>query len=259
LHCAIYCDAAERAARQGGAVLREMAGEVAVTEKAPGDLVTAADLAAQQVIQQALLAEFPDHTFLGEESGCAPDPAAEFRWIVDPLDGTTNYVHGLEFYAVSIALEARGELVAGVIYEPASGRCFRATAGGGAFMDGQPIRVSAVSALRHALLVTGFPPNLRGRTDLWELFEAFCGASHSVRRLGSATLDLAYVACGRFDGFYAGNLHCWDAAAGVLLVREAGGHVTNLDGTPYNLYTPDILASNGLIHDAMVQIATRGR
>jgi myo-inositol-1(or 4)-monophosphatase len=254
-----YCDVAERAARRAGAILREMAGKFSVREKGHGDLVTSADLAAQEAIQQSLLAEFPDHAFLGEESREAPDPAAEFRWIVDPLDGTTNYVHGVDFYAVSIGLERRGELIAGVIFEPAAERCFRATYGGGAFLDGKPIRVSEIVELRRALLLTGFPPNLRGRDDLWALFQEFCSESHSVRRLGSAALDLANVASGRFEGFYSTNLHCWDAAAGVLLVREAGGQVTKLDGSPYSLYTADMLATNGLVHQAMVEVAQRMR
>ena len=253
-----FCDVAEQAARCAGAILLDMAGKFSVREKGRGDLVTSADLASQEAIRETLLAAFPSHSFLGEESTVAPDPAADFRWIVDPLDGTSNYVHGLEFYAVSIGLEHRGELIAGVIYDPAAARCFKATAGGGAFLNDSPIRVSSVDFLRSALLVTGFPPGMRGRADLLRLFEEFCSESHSVRRLGSAALDLAYVACGRFDGFYAPNLHPWDAAAGAVIVREAGGLVTNLDGSPYNLYTPDILATNCRIHDAMVGVAASG-
>ena len=252
-----FCEVAQHAARRGGAILLDMAGTRSVREKGRGDLVTSANLASQDAIRDTLLTAFPSHTFLGEESTVGPDPAADFRWIVDPLDGTSNYVHGLEFYAVSIGLEHRGELIAGVIYDPAADRCFRATAGGGAFLNDSPIRVSSVDSLRAALLVTGFPPGMRGRADLLRLFEEFCSESHSVRRLGSAALDLAYVACGRFDGFYAPNLHPWDAAAGALLVREAGGLVTNLDGSPYDLYTPDILASNGRLHHSMVDVSNR--
>lgn len=254
-----FCAVAEHAARRAGAILLDMAGKVSVREKGRGDLVTTADLASQESIRETLLTAFPSHTFLGEESIAAPDPAADFRWIVDPLDGTSNYVHGLEFFAVSIGLEHRGEQIVGVIYDPSADRCFKATAGGGAFLNDAPIRVSAVDSLRAALLVTGFPPGMRDRADLLRLFEEFCSESHSVRRLGSAALDLAYVASGRFDGFYAPNLHPWDAAAGAVIVREAGGRVTNLDGTPYNLYTPDILASNGAIHGAMVCVAARFR
>ncbi len=236
-----------------------MAGRASVREKGRGDLVTTADFAAQDLIRTTVLAEFPSHAFIGEESKDGPPPDADYRWIVDPLDGTSNYVHGFEFYSVSIALEARGQLIAGVVYDPSADRCFHATAGDGAYLNNERITVSAVSDLRHALLVTGFPPGLRGRADLLRLFEEFCAESHSVRRLGSAALDLAYVACGRFDGFYAPNLHCWDAAAGVLILREAGGRVTNLDGSPYDLYTPDILATNGRIHEAMVDVAGRVR
>jgi myo-inositol-1(or 4)-monophosphatase len=263
-----HCDVAERAARRAGHILTDMAGSVSVHEKGRGDLVTSADLASQEAIRETLLGAFPSHSFLGEESA-PPTPVSsprgdrdgsegwEFRWIVDPLDGTSNYVHGLEFYAVSIGLEHRGELVVGVIYEPTSDRCFHATVGGGAFLNRSAIRVSPVSSLRSALLVTGFPPGMRGRADLLRLFEEFCSECHSVRRLGSAALDLAYVASGRFDGFYAPNLHPWDAAAGLVILREAGGKVSNLDGSTYNLYTPDILASNGTIHDAMTQVAAR--
>ncbi len=254
-----YREVAERAARQAGSLLRDMAGRVSVREKGRGDLVTTADIAAQDLIRTTVLAEFPDHAFIGEESKGGPPVDADYRWIVDPLDGTSNYVHGFEFYSVSIALESRGGLVAGVVYDPSADRCFHATAGDGAFLNNERITVSTVSSLRDALLVTGFPPGLRGRADLLRLFEEFCAESHSVRRLGSAALDLAYVACGRFDGFYAPNLRCWDAAAGVLIVREAGGRVTNLDGSPYDLYTPDILATNGGIHAAMVDVAGRVR
>ncbi len=245
---------AEQAARKAGSILLDMAGKVSIREKGRGDLVTSADLASQEAIRETLLTTFPSHSFLGEESPAASNPAAEARWIVDPLDGTSNYVHGLEFYAVSIGLEFRGELVVGVIFDPAGNRCFSAIAGGGAFVNGEPIRVSTASTLRESLLVTGFPPGMRGRTDLLRLFQEFCSECHSVRRLGSAALDLAYVACGRFDGFYAPNLHPWDAAGGVVIVREAGGRVTNLDGSPYRLETPDILASNGLIHTPMIQV-----
>ena len=252
-----YGEVAEQAARRAGAILRKMASEFSVREKGRGDLVTTADVASQEAIRQVLLGEFPNHAFVGEEGQQKPDPTAEFRWIVDPLDGTSNYVHGVEFYAVSIGLEARGQLVAGVIYDPNADHCFKATAGGGAFLNLQPIRVSQVSRLRDALIVTGFPPNIRGRADLWRLFEEFCSESHSVRRLGSSALDLAYVAWGRFDAFYSLNHHCWDVAAGVLILREAGGHVTNLTGSTHDLYAPSILATNGLVHQEAIAVVKR--
>src|SRR5437773_4632956 len=151
-----------------------MAGIASVREKGPGDLVTSADLASQDAIRETILNAFPSHSFVGEESGLSSIPVAEYRWIVDPLDGTSNYVHGLEFYAVSIGLEYRGDLVVGIIYEPTSDRCFRAMAEGGAFLNGLPIRVSSVELLRSALLVTGFPPGMRGRADLLRMFEGFC-------------------------------------------------------------------------------------
>jgi myo-inositol-1(or 4)-monophosphatase len=254
-----HVEVAERAARYAGEILIEMAGNVSVREKGPGDLVTSADLASQEAIRQTIFDRFPTHAFVGEESAIESASDAELVWIVDPLDGTSNYVLGLEFFAVSIGLVRHGTPVVGVIYDPTQRRCFRATDQGGAYLDGQPIHVSQVSTLRNALLVTGFPPGMRGRDDLLRLFEEYCAESHSVRRLGSAALDLAYVACGKFDGFYAPNLRPWDAAAGVLLVQEAGGTITNLDGSPYNLYTPDILATNARIHDAMVNIANSMR
>ena len=252
-----YSEVAEQAARRGGEILLGKAETFSVRERGPSDLVTSADLASQQAIRQTILAEFPEHTFLGEEGPEEPDPEAQYRWIVDPLDGTTNYVHRLEFFCVSIALELRGELVVGVIYDPNADRCFKATRGGGAVLNGQAIRVSQVSELRQALLVTGFPPAMHKRPDLLRLFADYSALCHSVRRLGSAALDLAYVAWGRLDGFYSTNLHSWDAAAGAVIVREAGGQISNLDGTAYDLYTPDILASNGLVHQAMVLVASR--
>lgn len=248
---------AEWAARRAGQVLLDMRADATIREKGPGDLVTSADLAAQDVIRRTIHDRFPTHRILGEEGSAEPDPHSEFRWIVDPLDGTSNYVHRFEFFAVSIAAEHRGELLAGVIFDPTAKRCFTAWRCGGAWLNGQPIRVSPVTELRQALLCTGFPARMRGRRDLLALFEEFCSESHAVRRLGSAALDLAYVAMGSFDGFYSTHLHAWDAAAGVLLVREAGGCVTRLDGSAYDVDTPDILASNGRVHDAMSQLAGR--
>ena len=249
------CETAEEAARQGGKILIEMADDFSVREKGLSDLVTSADLASQAAIRKRILEEFPQHTFLGEEGNEQPDPDAEYRWIVDPLDGTTNYVHGLEFFAVSIGLEFRGDLIVGVIYDPSFDRCFKATLGGGAFVADKAIRASQVDQLREALLVTGFPPGKHLRTEQVRLFVEYSTRSHSVRRLGSAALDLAYVACGRFEGFYSTSLQSWDAAAGALIVQEAGGQISNLDGTSYDLYTPDILATNGGIHEAMVEIS----
>ncbi len=255
--------AALDAARVGGDVLLRYRGRVKARQKAPGDVVTKADVEAEEAIRRFLLEQFPEHAFLGEEGAAAGDAEAgatgpaTVRWVVDPLDGTANYLHGLDLFAVSIAATVGTDVEVGVIYAPATDELYYAAREQGAWLNGEQIHVSAVHELSAALLVTGFPPRPRRRPELLELFAAFCEASHAVRRLGSAALDLAYVAAGRFDGFYATHLHAWDCAAGVLLVQEAGGRVTKLDGTVFDLYEPDLLATNGLIHDQMVAIARK--
>jgi len=253
-----YLEQAETAARAAGAIIQDYRGRFEVEEKARADLVTSADPAAQAAIIDSLRSRFPDHTFLGEEKGAEPDPAIPFRWVIDPLDGTTNYAHGFPFYAVSIALEVHGELAVGVVYDPSRDELFRAAKGLGAFCNGKPMKVSATSQLTESLLATGFPPLLgtentaRALADLFILFARKC---HSVLRLGSAALSLAYAAAGRLDGVYAYNWKPWDSAAGVVLVREAGGRITNTDGSPvYDLYRPDILCSNGPLHDEMASM-----
>ncbi len=248
--------AAIDAARLAGDILLRYRGRVKARQKGPGDVVTKADVEAEEAIRQFLLDRFPSHGFLGEEGGGSGMPAsAPVRWIVDPLDGTANYLHGLDLFAVSIAAETDQGIEVGVIYGPAVQELYYAAREQGAWLNGEQIHVSAVPDLSNALLVTGFPPRPKRRPELLELFAAFCEASHAVRRLGSAALDLAYVAAGRFDGFYATHLNAWDCAAGVLLVTEAGGRVTQLDGSPFDLYVPDLLASNGLIHDQMIAVA----
>jgi myo-inositol-1(or 4)-monophosphatase len=254
----LFLEAAIEAAEAGGQLLLDLRGRVKPEPKGPGDVVTRADRAAEALIRQILMAKFPTHHFLGEEGGASSEQTwtpGQLRWIVDPLDGTANYVHGLEFFAVSVALELDGAVLVGVVYAPLLRQRFTALRGGGARLNGETLHVSDVEHLSRALLVTGFPPKLERRPELLKLFEGYCSRSHAVRRLGSAALGLAYVAAGKFDGFYATHLHAWDAAAGVLLVEEAGGNVTKLDGSPFQLFEPDLLATNGKIHDQMIAVA----
>jgi len=250
-----YLELAEQAARRAGQVLLDMKGRFTVRRKGWQDLVTSADLAAQEAARECLLDAFPDHTVLGEEAPSRFDPTAPFRWIIDPLDGTTNYVHGLDYYAVSIALEHKYNLLVGVIYAPELQQCFKAANGQGAFCNDTQIKVSDVADIADALVATGFPPQLDKRPDLIKLFERYSVKTHAVRRLGSTALNLAYTAMGRFDAFYSATIHSWDVAAGALLVWEAGGSVSNLDGGTYDLYRPDILATNGHIHQQMLNVA----
>lgn len=259
-----YLDAASEAARRGAAVLekwRQSALDLQVHEKGPADLVTNADLESQQTIRDYLTKQFPDHHFLGEEDQSATArPAADAppTWIVDPLDGTTNYVHDCPLYCVSIGLQVAGELVAGVILEPRRQELFTAAKGHGARLNGKALRVSRTAALDQALLSTGFPPDLRGHEVTLDWFRHFSLRSRSVRRTGSTALNLAYIAAGRFDGYWGLGNHVWDVAAGVVLIREAGGMLTNIDGTEYDPFRPDALASNGALHAVLLSSFREG-
>jgi myo-inositol-1(or 4)-monophosphatase len=252
---AICLVAAQEAARRGAAVLEEWRSRFQVRAKARFDFVTDADLASQKVIREYLLDRHPDHAFLGEEDAVKserPGPDAPPTWIVDPLDGTTNYVHDCPLYCVSVGLHAEGELVAGAIHDPSRREAFGAARGHGSWLNGQRLRTSSVARLDEALLATGFPPDMRGQERSLAWWRHFSLRTHSLRRTGSTALNLAYVACGRFDGFWAFDNHPWDVAAGVVIVREAGGTVSNLDGTPYDPFTPDALATNGPLHEEML-------
>lgn len=241
-----------QAAQQAGKVLLDWAGRFTVRSKGVNDLVTEADHAAQKLIHQKLAFHFPGDDFLEEEGERQTEFLSSRRWIIDPLDGTTNYVHGLPLYCVSIALEADGELVVGVIHDPNRNECFAAAKGLGATCNGRMIQVSGASRLTDSLLCVGLPADLGNAPGAADAFARMSARSRSVRRLGTAALAMAYVAAGRLDGYWAANLHPWDAAAGVILIREAGGQVTNFTGNPYDLYTPDIVVSNGLIHPPLV-------
>jgi myo-inositol-1(or 4)-monophosphatase len=251
-----YWDAAQEAARRGADVLETWRRRFQVREKGRFDLVTEADLGAQQAIFDCLRQRYPGHGFLGEEELAGhgrPGPEAPPTWIVDPLDGTTNYVHDCPLYCVSIGLQVAGELVVGVVYDPSRPEMFAAAKGHGAWLNGRRLKTSPVSQLDQALLATGFPTDLRGQERILSWWGYFSLRAQSLRRTGTTALNLAYVAAGRFDAFYAYDNHVWDVAGGTVLVREAGGVVTNVDGSPYDPYTPDALASNGPLHAVLAE------
>jgi myo-inositol-1(or 4)-monophosphatase len=252
-----HIQTAVQAARAAGEVLREWAPKFSVREKGPANLVTEADFAAQDVIVRCIRARFPNHGFLAEE-GLDESPREEpFRWIIDPLDGTSNYVHGFPYYAVSIGLEIAGAMVLGVILDPNRDEIFSATLGQGARLNGQPIRVSAVPDLTRSFVVASLPPGI-GRDDpsVQRLLRILPHAQ-SVQRTGSAALNLAYVACGRIDAFWSSSLKPWDVAAGTLIVSEAGGTVSRMDGESLDIRVPDLLSTNGsAIHRELVQLLT---
>ncbi|MBI3457170.1 MAG: inositol monophosphatase [Candidatus Rokubacteria bacterium] len=244
------------AARSAGKLLREaLGGARRISYKgSPTNLVTEMDRRSEALIVERLLQAFPDHAILGEEGGARPG-ASEYRWLIDPLDGTTNYAHGAPVFSVSIALERAGQSELGVAYDPNLDELFVAQRGVGATLNGEPIGVSDTAALGESLLATGFPYDIRTTTatNLPE-YAALSLRCHAVRRLGSAVLDLCYVAAGRFDAFWELSLGPWDMAAGGLMVLEAGGRLTNVRGGPWALEGPGALASNGLIHDAVLEV-----
>jgi myo-inositol-1(or 4)-monophosphatase len=242
---------AERAARVGGVILMRHYRRIAYREKAPFDLLTEADLESQRAIVSTLLDAFPDHTVQAEEEGLRGDPDRPGRWIVDPLDGTVNFAHGVAPWCVSIGFAWRGVLSAAAIHVPLSGETFLAARGHGAWRDGERLLVSGADSLERSLIATGFPTDFEPDADrqiAW--FRRMSTRTHAVRRSGSSAWNLAMVAAGGFDVCYASGMHPWDAAAGVLLVEEAGGRVTALNGAPFDLQRGGILATNGRVHDA---------
>jgi myo-inositol-1(or 4)-monophosphatase len=253
-------DVAIAAARHAGAYLKESLGRVRTVEVKEGEernLVSDIDRESERRIIGMIRERYPDHGILAEESG-GSGAEAETVWVIDPLDGTTNFLHGLPIFCVTIGIHRRGEPVAGVVYDPNLDELFTAERGAGAFLNGAPLRVSRSSTLISSLLVTGFPYDIARNPDFAvERFNAFLMEARGVRRLGSAALDLCYVAAGRLDGFWEVNLHPWDMAAGVLLVEEAGGRVTDFGGAPTTIHHRQVLASNGRIHDAMVRVLAR--
>ncbi len=245
-------DAASAFAREAGAILLQGYGTVHAPEhKGVIDLVTEFDRRSETLLLARIRERFPDHAILAEESGMH-DRSSRFRWMIDPLDGTTNFAHNYPFFCVSIGVECDGELVAGAVYDPTRDELFAAARGAGATRNGAPIHVSAIARIEDALLVSGFPYTVRENPEaIMPLFQAFLVRAQGVRRDGSAALNLCYVACGRFDGFWERHLSAWDMAAGVLMVREAGGTVTNMEGEAFAVDRREIIASNGRIQGAM--------
>jgi myo-inositol-1(or 4)-monophosphatase len=246
-------------ARDAGRVLAERFGRtLRITNKGELDLVTEADLASERLIIERIKTYHPRHAILAEESGvggaASGDGQDEWRWIIDPLDGTTNYAHGYPCFCVSIGLEHKGRMEVGVVYDPMRDELFTAERGDGASLNGRRIQVSPVDSLAGALLCTGFPYDVRDRSEFARHFANFIMNAQGVRRDGAAALDLAYVACGRFDGFWEEGLKPWDVAAGSLLVKEAGGRASKYDGAPLSIYTPPMMASNGLLHEQMMRV-----
>ena len=246
-------------ARDAGRILIDRQGRsLQVSSKGDINLVTEADLAAEKLIIERIQSYYPRHAILAEESGASngseTGAVVEWKWIIDPLDGTTNYAHGYPCFCVSIAVERAGKIEIGVIYDPVRDEMFAAERGQGATLNERTIRVSDVDELNSAMLCTGFPYDVRERPDFARHFTNFTMRAQAVRRDGSAALDLAFVACGRFDGFWEDGLNPWDVAAGVLLIEEAGGQVTDYGGAALDIYTPKVIASNGLVHEAMMRV-----
>ena len=243
------------AAYKGAEVLRSKFGHISQTrKKGVIDLVTEADTSSEECILQVIRTAFPNHSILAEESGQEARDEA-LVWIIDPLDGTTNFAHQIGWYAVSIAFSVAGKVVVGVVLNPVTGELFTAAHGRGAKCNNHSIKVSSVSYVSDSLLASGFPYNIRENLNpIISRFKRCLNASQGIRRMGSAALDLCYVACGRFEGFWEENLKPWDTAAGVLIAREAGAHVTDFSGRPYPIEGDETLATNGRIHEEMLKL-----
>jgi myo-inositol-1(or 4)-monophosphatase len=247
--------AIQTAQEAGHLLLDKFGRKLEISKKGDINLVTEADLASENLIIERIRSYYPKHSILAEESGAAvPDGESEWKWIIDPLDGTTNFAHGYPCFCVTLALEHKGEVVIGVTYDPTRNETFAAERGEGASLNGRRIRVSDTAELKDALLVTGFPYDIARRADFARRLTQMLLHSRGVRRDGSAAIDMAYVACGRFDGFWEEGLNPWDVAAGTLLIKEAGGQVSYYDGSEFSIYKPPVCASNGLVHGAMLGI-----
>jgi len=255
-----YLNFAIELARAAGDVLGHyMSRDKRVESKGFANLVTAADKDSEALIIRRIRERYPNHAILAEESGASGSPnSAEGKWIIDPLDGTTNFAHQYPFFCVSIAFEREGRIQCGAVYDPWRDEMFSSSHGFGAFLNGQRIGVSEVETLASSLIMTGFPYGFRDKIKtVVSQFEGFLLQSQAVRRGGSAALDLCYTALGRVDGFWELDLHPWDTAAGAVILEEAGGRVTDFSGHPFSIYGHEILASNGRIHDEMLQVLAR--
>ena len=261
-----YLDTCEQAVRAGGSVIQDWVGRFEVQEKGPADLVTQADLASQQEIGRIVLGAFPDHCLLGEEADSpqippgspVPSGQAEYRWIVDPLDGTTNYVHQVPHYCVSLGLQRNGEMLVGAVFDPVNDECYTASSGGGAYLNGKKIHTSQVSELSEALAAVGFPPKVTlGSPDLLVFLKAV-ERCQAIRRTGSAALNLCYLAAGRFDVFWSFSTKIWDVAAGALIVREAGGMLMAPEGGEFVLEEARFAAAaNRPLHAELIELIGR--
>ena len=239
-------------AREAGALLMEhFDAHVKIEYKGEADLVTIADRKSEALIRERIRARWPGHDVMGEEEGLR-DTGSEYRWYVDPLDGTTNFAHGFPVFCVSMGLQHKNEMIAGVCFDPARNELFSAEKGKGAHLNGEPIHVSKASRLTESLVGTGFPSYKRHKNPNIHFYHQITLRTHGVRRAGSAALDLCYVAAGRLDGFWEFNLNPWDTAAGVLVVEEAGGRVSDFRGGAFQLNSRETLASNGLIHEPLL-------
>jgi len=250
-----YLQVAMAAAKEAGRIqMLHFGHSHSVEYKGEIDLVTAVDKDCEKAIVQMIFDKFPNHDFLTEESPFQ-GKGSPWRWVIDPLDGTTNYFHGFPFFCVSIGLEVDGEVRLGVVYGPVLNEMFHAEKGKGAYLNGGRISVSRNDDLNRSFLCTGFPYDVREHPDLYlRYFRQFLIKSIAIRRPGSAAMDLCYLAAGRFDGFWELKLHAWDVAAASLMVTEAGGKMTDFQDRPFNIYSQEALASNGLIHEEMLEI-----
>jgi myo-inositol-1(or 4)-monophosphatase len=246
-----YLPAMQQLAREAGALLMSYFGKVSIEYKGDVDIVTAADRAAEELIVTSIRRQWPAHDLIGEE-GSRTETGSDFRWYVDPLDGTTNFAHGFPVFCVSLGLAHKGERIAGVVYDPTRNEMFAAEKGSGAQLNGQPIHVSKTTRLTNALVATGFPSRSRHKSPNIHFYHQITLRTHGVRRAGSAALDLCSIAAGRYDAYWEFNLNAWDTAAGILIVQEAGGQVTDYRGGPCKVEDRDVLATNGLLHEEMM-------
>ncbi len=252
-----YLRVAIEAAQESGALQMDKLGNISQVEfKGEINLVTEVDKACEELIIKKIQGVFPQHDFLAEEGGGVRKDS-EYKWIIDPLDGTTNYAHGYPLFCTSIALEHKGQIVVGVVYDPNRNEIFSAEKGSGSFLNEKPIHVSKIDELEHSLLATGFAYNIRkAKNNNLDHFKKMLMVTQAIRRDGVAAIDLCYVACGRYDGFWELNLFPWDVAAGRIILDEAGGRVTTFSGKEFSIYDKEILATNSLIHAESIKILT---
>jgi myo-inositol-1(or 4)-monophosphatase len=247
--------AIEAVVRAGKLQMEQFGGDFQIRKKGTIDLVTEVDLAVERMFRALITERFPDHQVLAEEMGGSSTVPKGPCWVFDPIDGTTNFAHGIPIFCASLALEIDGVAQVAAVFDPNRQELFTAERGGGAYLNGRRLRVSAAESLVDAVVVTGFPYDVHARVDeIVGLFGAFVGQARAVRRLGSAAIDLCYIAAGRMDGFWESDLKPWDMAGGALIVTEAGGRVTNMDGTSFSSRRPDVLATNSLLHEQMLEI-----